>query len=156
MLSGFGLHVQNAETSQRASRRSGGQRSFSSLLFTYNRLGVLIKGTPSTQSMRSTGTPLLQYLVHLRRARSRVSELHGRSTYWSSLLSSDNAHFAPPGREGKREALLTRRGLHLKDYGEVAAAHDGMALVVIDQAQIFQLMRLSSASRSALITYRGG
>ena len=40
--------------------------------------------------------------------------------------------------EALEGVVLTRRGLHLEDYGEVAAAHDGMPLVVIDQTQIVQ------------------
>ena len=41
--------------------------------------------------------------------------------------------------EALEGVVFTRRGLHLEDYGKVATAHDGMPLVVIDQAQIFQL-----------------
>ena len=59
--------------------------------------------------------------------------------------------------EALEGVVLTRRGLHLKDYGEVAAAHDGMPLVVIDQAQIFQLAEavFGIAQRLDIITYRG-
>ena len=41
--------------------------------------------------------------------------------------------------EALEGVILTRRGLHFEDYGKVTAAHDGMPLVIIDQAQIFQL-----------------
>ena len=59
--------------------------------------------------------------------------------------------------EALEGVVLTRRGLHLEDNGEVAAAHDGMPLVVIDQAQIFQLAEavFGIAQRLDVITYRG-
>ena len=91
----------------------------------------------------------------------KVSELHevGRLDVLELLCNQAIAltSLLLVTEEALEGVVLTRRCLHLEDHGEVAAAHDGMPLVVIDQAQIFQLAEavFGIAQRLDVITYRG-
>ena len=112
--------------------------------------------------MRSTGVLLAFSIWYIYEELAlEVSELHevGRLDVLELLCNQAIAltSLLLITEEALEGVVFTRRGLHLEDYGEVATAHDGMPLAVIDQAQIFQLAEavFGIAQRLDVITYRG-